>query len=94
MRQADAVVGRLVNLGALRRNPNRPASVRTVANYRDRLLHHAVVIHIEGASYRLREHTDLIPEHVRANAPISPPPAPKRRGRPPRNKQPNTDAQP
>ena len=52
----------------------------------DRLLHHAVVIHIEGASYWLREHTDLIPEHVRANAPISPPPAPKRRGRPPRNK--------
>ena len=60
----------------------------------DRLLHHAVVIHIEGASYRLREHTDLIPEHVRANAPISPPPAPKHRGRPPRNKQPNTDARP
>ena len=57
----------------------------------DRLLHHAVVIHIEGASYRLREHTDLIPEHVRANAPISPPPPPRRRGRPPRNKQQNTD---
>ena len=34
-RQAEAVVGRLVNLGALRRNPARPASVRTVANYRD-----------------------------------------------------------
>ena len=60
----------------------------------DRLLHHAVVIHIEGASYRLREPTDLIPEHVRANAPISPPPVPKRRGRPPRNKQQNTDARP
>ena len=60
----------------------------------DRLLHHAVVIHIEGASYRLREHTDLIPEHVRANAPISPPPAPRRRGRPPRNKQQNPDARP
>ena len=27
----------------------------------DRLLHHAVVVQIEGASYRLREHTDLIP---------------------------------
>ncbi len=50
----------------------------------DRLLHHAVVIQIEGASYRLREHTDLIPEHVRANAPIAPPPPPKRRGRPPK----------
>ena len=59
----------------------------------DRLLHHAVVIHIEGASYRLREHTDLIPEHVRANAPITPPPPPKRRGRPPGNKRNRTDAQ-
>ena len=34
----------------------------------DRLLHHAVVVQIEGASYRLRAHTDLVPEHVRANA--------------------------
>lgn len=51
----------------------------------DRLLHHAVVIQIEGASYRLRAHADLIPEHVRANAPIAPPPPPKRRGRPPKN---------
>ena len=31
----------------------------------DRLLHHAVVIPIEGNSYRLREHADLIPEHLR-----------------------------
>ena len=52
----------------------------------DRLLHHAVVVQIEGASYRLRGHADLIPEHVRANAPISPPPPPKRRGRPPGSK--------
>ncbi|WP_057460729.1 IS21-like element helper ATPase IstB [Pseudovibrio sp. POLY-S9] len=50
----------------------------------DRLLHHAVVIHIEGASYRLRGHADLIPEHIRANASINPPPPPKRRGRPPK----------
>lgn len=50
----------------------------------DRLLHHAVVVQIEGASYRLRGHADLIPEHVRSNAPISPPPPPKRRGRPPK----------
>jgi DNA replication protein DnaC len=28
----------------------------------DRLLHHAVVIHIEGNSYRLREHQSLLPE--------------------------------
>ena len=48
----------------------------------DRLLHHAVVIHIEGASYRLRAHADLIPEHIRANAPIAPPPPPKKRGKP------------
>jgi len=51
----------------------------------DRLLHHAVVVQIEGASYRLRAHTDLIPEHTRTNAPITPPPPPKRRGRPPKN---------
>ncbi len=48
----------------------------------DRLLHHAAVVRIEGASYRLRKHADLIPEHVRANALITPPPAPKKRGRP------------
>lgn len=53
----------------------------------DRLLHHAVVVQIEGASYRLRHHADLIPEHIRANAPISPPPPPKRRGRPPKNRR-------
>jgi len=49
----------------------------------DRLLHHAVVIQIEGASYRLRQHADLVPEHVRSKALITPPPAPRRRGRPP-----------
>src|SRR5512133_4291700 len=27
----------------------------------DRPLHHAIVIQIEGASYRLRQHVDLIP---------------------------------
>ena len=57
----------------------------------DRLLHHAVVIQIEGASCRLRKHADLIPEHVRANAPIAPPPPPKRRGRP-RRKRTNENA--
>ena len=31
----------------------------------DRLLHHAVVIPIEGNSYRLREHADLLPEALR-----------------------------
>jgi DNA replication protein DnaC len=52
----------------------------------DRLLHHAVVVQIEGSSYRLRGHTDLVPEHTRTNASILPPPAPKRRGRPPKTK--------
>jgi len=55
---------------------------------RDRLLHHAVVIQIEGSSYRLRQHADLMPEHVRSkafiNAPIPPQP-PRRRGRPPKH---------
>jgi DNA replication protein DnaC len=50
----------------------------------DRLLHHAVVVQIEGASYRLRHHADLIPAHTRAHANITPPPPPKRRGRPPK----------
>jgi hypothetical protein len=31
----------------------------------DRLLHHAVVVQIEGSSYRLREHADLVPETIR-----------------------------
>lgn len=52
----------------------------------DRLLHHAVVIQIEGAGYRMRQHADLVPEHARTNAPITPPPPPKKRGRP-RKKQ-------
>jgi DNA replication protein DnaC len=48
----------------------------------DRLLHHAVVVQIEGSSYRMREHAALVPENLRANA-LNPPPLPKRRGRPP-----------
>ncbi|RXT43024.1 hypothetical protein B5V01_21105 [Mesorhizobium erdmanii] len=27
----------------------------------DRLLHHAVVVQIEGSSYRLRQHAELMP---------------------------------
>ena len=50
----------------------------------DRLLHHAVVVQIEGSSYRMRQHADLVPDHIRSNSPLNPPPAPKRRGRPPR----------
>jgi DNA replication protein DnaC len=52
----------------------------------DRLLHHAVVVQIEGASFRLRAHADLMPAHARTHAAITPPPAPKRRGRPPKNR--------
>jgi hypothetical protein len=54
----------------------------------DRLLHHAVVIQIEGSSYRLRQHAELMPEHVRSKALITPPspvPASRPRGRPPKN---------
>jgi len=48
----------------------------------DRLLHHAVVIQIEGSSYRLREHAQLLPEHMRSRltpAPASEQPAQRRR---------------
>src|SRR6478752_2183904 len=53
----------------------------------DRLLHHAVVVQIEGSSYRLRQHAELMPEHVRSKALISPPsviPRSRPRGRPPK----------
>ena len=52
----------------------------------DRILHHAIVVHIEGASYRLRQHADLIPEALRPRAPTNPHPIPRRRGRPPKNR--------
>ena len=54
----------------------------------DRLLHHAVVIQIEGSSYRLRQHAELMPEHVRSKATLAPPAiarSPRPRGRPPKN---------
>lgn len=53
----------------------------------DRLLHHAIVIQIEGSSYRLRQHADLVPEPLRSKVLNQPPltPQPKRRGRPPKN---------
>ena len=46
------------------------------------LLDRPVVVHIEGSSYRMREHADLLP-------PVPPPglrpdAQPKRRGRPPK----------
>jgi DNA replication protein DnaC len=55
----------------------------------DRLLHHAIVLPIEGNSYRLREHAALIPDTVRPR--LLPDPAggqPKKRGpgRPPKER--------
>lgn len=52
----------------------------------DRLLHHAVVVQIEGSSYRMREHAALLPENIRAIRTANAPQA-NRRGRPP-TKQP------
>lgn len=51
----------------------------------DRLLHHAVVIEIEGSSYRLREHAALMPENLKPGAE-----APRKR---PRGRPRKTDAQ-
>ncbi|QKM57666.1 Insertion sequence IS5376 putative ATP-binding protein (plasmid) [Burkholderia glumae] len=55
----------------------------------DRLLHHAIVVQIEGTSYRLREHADLLPDHLRNRPPALNPvpaePARRRPGRPRRN---------
>jgi DNA replication protein DnaC len=49
----------------------------------DRLLHHAVVVQIEGASYRLRAHADLLaPRHAAPGATA----VPRRRGRPPKDR--------
>jgi DNA replication protein DnaC len=50
----------------------------------DRLLHHAVVVQIEGASYRLRRHVDLVQDSTRARPATPPTPPPRRRGRPPK----------
>jgi hypothetical protein len=49
----------------------------------DRLLHHAVVVQIEGCSYRLRQHADLLPLAQRADT-VLVQTLPRRRGRPPK----------
>ncbi len=49
----------------------------------DRLLHHAVVVHIEGSSYRMRQHADLLPQAQRPSAAPADAPS-RRRGRPPK----------
>jgi DNA replication protein DnaC len=48
----------------------------------DRLLHHAVVVQIEGSSYRLREHAALVPENLRIRQIVPPDTEPRRPGRP------------
>ncbi|MEB0281665.1 IS21-like element helper ATPase IstB, partial [Sphingomonas sp. 10B4] len=52
----------------------------------DRLLHHAIVIQIDGSSYRLRRHAALLPEQVRTTSTLAPTASaePRRRGRPPK----------
>ena len=50
----------------------------------DRLLHHAIVVRIEGASYRLRRHANLLPDTCSARPMASAEPGPRRRGRPPK----------
>ncbi len=56
----------------------------------DRLLHHGVVVQIEGSSYRLRQHADLLPPTPRPGpaAGITDPALPRRRGRPPKTASP------
>jgi DNA replication protein DnaC len=50
----------------------------------DRLLHHAVVVQIEGSSYRMRQHADLLPDATRSQLASRQMAAPRRRGRPPK----------
>jgi DNA replication protein DnaC len=48
----------------------------------DRLLHHAVVVEIEGNSYRLRQHAELMPDHLKPLMDPANVVPPRRRGRP------------
>jgi hypothetical protein len=69
---------------------NGPSCSQSVTALLDRLLHHAIVIQIEGSSYRLRQHGDLVPENIRSNTLVQPstPNTPvKRRGRPPEKRR-------
>ncbi len=52
----------------------------------DRLLHHSVVVQIEGSSYRMRQHAALLPPAARPGiaAGLADPTPPRRRGRPPK----------
>jgi hypothetical protein len=50
----------------------------------DRLLHHAVVVQIEGSSSRLRQHADLLAQPRHPGHGTTTEPTPRRRGRPPK----------
>jgi DNA replication protein DnaC len=50
----------------------------------DRLLHHAVVVQIDGNSYRLRQHAALMPENLLASANKQEGNNRRRQGRPPK----------
>jgi DNA replication protein DnaC len=57
----------------------------------DRLLHHAIVVQIDGQSYRLRQHAELVPDHLKARPLPQPRPEPARkRGRPRKEDRPIT----
>ena len=53
----------------------------------DRLLHHAIVIEIEGHSYRLREHANLVPDSLKGQL-LDRVEKPKRQPGRPRQRQP------
>src|SRR5262249_50321027 len=60
----------------------------------DRLLHHAIVIAIEGNSYRLREHAELVPEPLRTAGRHLPQPPPVTEGKRPRGRPRKSSAPP
>ena len=53
----------------------------------DRLLHHAIVVEIEGHSYRLREHANLVPDTLKGQT-LDRVEKPKRKPGRPRQRQP------
>ena len=57
----------------------------------DRLLHHAIVIEIAGNSYRLREHAKLVPDSLRPPLVYATAKPKKRRGRPRKKHQNETN---
>lgn len=50
----------------------------------DRLLHHAIVVQIEGNSYRLRQHAALVPDTLKLTSAAGQSNPKRKRGRPPK----------